>query len=151
MIWSGNDGTPADERHTFIVPIQALLEAGIAASADTIVIYWQLHESRSFVWANSLQEQYDAPPADDWGGYLYSVASYAADSRPGAGFVPGSSGHIHLEEVSGSKDVPIPIPERLPGSVSGLKWHDFNADGLINGPDTNLAGWFEPALDRKGY
>ena len=49
----GSDGAPDDERHTFIIPISALLEAGISATADTIVIYWQLHESRNPGAANA--------------------------------------------------------------------------------------------------
>jgi FlaG/FlaF family flagellin (archaellin) len=137
----GNDGTPTDERHTFTVPIASLLEAGIPSGTDTVVIYFQLHESRSFIWFNSLQSGYDQSPSDDWGGYLYSLPSYAADSRNGSGYVPGSSGHIHLENVSGSKDVPIPIPEQLPGAVSGLKWHDEDGNGVIDGEEQTLSGW----------
>jgi hypothetical protein len=114
---AGNDGTPADERHTFTVPVASLLEAGIPATANTIVVYFQLHESRSFIWFNSLQSGYDQFPSDDWGGYLYSIAAYAADSRP------------------------IPIPERLPGAVSGLKWHDEDGNGLIDGSEQTLSGW----------
>ncbi|UCD17566.1 MAG: hypothetical protein JSV44_01295, partial [Candidatus Zixiibacteriota bacterium] len=137
----GNDGTPADERHTLTVPLASLQEAGIPSGADVVVIYFQLHESRSFIWGNSLQSGYDQYPSDDWGGYLYSLASYAADLRNGSGFVPGSSGHIHLENVSGSKDVPIPIPERLPGAVSGLKWHDVDGNGMLDGGEQTLSGW----------
>jgi hypothetical protein len=106
-----------------------------------LVFYFQLHESRTFVWQNSLQENYDAFPTDDWGGYLYNTDGWPAEATLGSGYVPGSSGHIHLEEISGSKDVPIPIPERLPGAVDGLKFLDVNGDSLYDGGDTTLEGW----------
>ena len=136
-----SQGTPTDAEHTFRITKADLVAAGIPLTADTIVIYYQLHESRSFVWANSLQEQYDQYPTDDWGGYLYSLDGFPADARNGSGYVPGSSGHIEVEFAGGAKTVPIPIPERLPGAVSGLKWHDQNGDGVINPAETTLANW----------
>ena len=135
------DGTVTDAEHAFYITKQDLLDAGVPTSANTIIIYYQLHESRTFVWQNSLQEQYDQPQTDGWGGYLYSLPAYAADVRQGAGFVPGSSGHIEVEFASGSKTVPIPIPEQLPGSVSGLKWLDTNGNGVQDGGEPTLSGW----------
>ncbi len=136
-----SQGTPTDAEHTFRITKADLVGAGIPLTADTIVIYYQLHESRSFVWANSLQDQYDQSPTDDWGGYLYSLGGFPSDARNGSGYVPGSSGHIEVEFAGGAKTVPIPIPERLPGAVSGLKWHDENGDGVINPAETTLANW----------
>jgi len=135
------DGSPTDAEHTFYITKQDLLDAGIPTNANTIIIYYQLHESRTFVWLNSLQEQYDQPQTDGWGGYLYSLPAYAADVRYASGYVPGSSGHIEVEFASGAKTVPIPIPEQLPGVVSGLKWLDQDGDGVMDMDEPTLDGW----------
>jgi hypothetical protein len=135
------DGTPTDQFRYFYITLQDLIDAGVPTDANTIVVYYQLHESRSFVWFNSLQEQYDADQTDDWGGYVYSLPAFAADSRNGSGYVPGSSGQLRVSFGGGDKTVPIPIPERLPGAVSGLKWRDQNGDGIIDGGEETLSGW----------
>jgi FlaG/FlaF family flagellin (archaellin) len=136
-----SQGTPTDAEHTFRITRQDLVDAGVDTTADLIVIYYQLHESRSFIWFNSLQDQYDQSPTDAWGGYLYSLDGFPTDSRQGSGYVPGSSGHIEVEFAGGSKTVPIPIPERLPGAVSGLKWLDTNGDGVFDPGESTLSGW----------
>jgi hypothetical protein len=136
-----SQGTPTDAEHTFRITRQDLVDAGVDTTADLIVLYYQLHESRSFIWFNSLQDQYDQSPTDAWGGYLYSLDGFPADSRQGSGYVPGSSGHIEVEFASGAKTVPIPIPERLPGAVSGLKWLDTNGDGVFDPGESTLSGW----------
>ncbi|UCC79452.1 MAG: hypothetical protein JSW64_14480, partial [Candidatus Zixiibacteriota bacterium] len=135
----GLDTPPGEDRHIFKIYKTDLPPA--LQSANRLVFYWQLHESRTFVWANSLQENYDAPPTDDWGGYLYNTDGWPAEATLGSGYVPGSSGHIHLEFISGSKDVPIPIPERLPGAVDGLKFLDADGDSTYNMGDSPLSGW----------
>jgi hypothetical protein len=135
------DGTPTDQFRYFYITKQDLIDAGVLTTDNTIIIYYQLHESRSFVWFNSLQEQYDADQTDDWGGYVYSLPAFAADSRNGSGFVPGSSGQLRVSFGGGDKTVPIPIPERLPGAVSGLKWRDQNGNGIIDGGEETLSGW----------
>ncbi len=145
---AGTVGTPTDEVHTFRITVADLLAAGLSPTANTIVIYYQLHESRSFIWQNSLQKYYsdDYTPGtetDGWGGYLYALSSpdYAGDTRFGSGYVPGSSGHITVEFGGYAKTVPIPIPERLPGTVSGLKWRDDNGNGMMDGGEITLSGW----------
>jgi hypothetical protein len=135
----GLDTPPGEDRHIFKIYKTDLPSE--LQNANRLVFYWQLHESRTFVWANSLQENYDAPPTNDWGGYLYNTDGWPAESTLGSGYVPGSSGHIHLEFISGSRDVPIPIPERLPGAVDGLKFLDVNGDSLYDGGDNTLSGW----------
>jgi len=135
------DGTPTDQFRCFYITKQDLIDAGIPTDANTIIVYYQLHESRSFVWFNSLQEQYDTSPTDAWGGYLYSLPAFAADARQGSGYVPGSSGQLRVSFGGGDKTVPIPIPERLPGAVSGLKWRDQNGNGMMDMGEEMLDGW----------
>lgn len=137
----GSVGTPDVDRRMFIVTKDDLLAAGIPATANTIVIYYQLHESRSFVWSNALQAALASPPTGDWGGYLYDDVPFSTDSRPGSSLVPGSSGHVHLEALGGSQDVPIPIPSGLPGAVAGLKWQDDNGNAVFDGGEPTLSGW----------
>lgn len=138
---AGGIGTTTDAVRKFIITPADLTSHGILSTANTIVIYYQLHESRTFIWNNSLQEGYDAAPTDAWGGYVYGDPPFNADSRTGAGYVPGSSGHVHVLTLGGSQDVPIPIPETLPGIVSGMKWLDLNHDGVIDGGEPPLSGW----------
>ena len=137
----GLDVPPGEDKHIFKIYKQDLLDAGIDPNATTVIIYCQLHESRTFIWENRLQANYDASPTDVWGGYLYGTDAWDTLSVFGAGYVPGASGHLHLENISGSKDVPIPIPERLPGAVSGLKWLDANGDGIKDELEPTLSGW----------
>jgi hypothetical protein len=138
---TGGTGTVTDDRHKFIIHAADLIGAGIAETDDTIIIYYQLHESRTFIWENSLQKGYDASPTDVWGGYLYGISPYSTDGRTGSGYVPGSSGHVHVETLTGSQDVPIPIPEKLPGAVSGLKWLDINGNAAMDEGEETLPGW----------
>jgi hypothetical protein len=137
----GSEGTVTDDCHKFIIYAADLIAAGIAETDDTIIIYYQLHESRTFIWNNHLQSGYDATPTDAWGGYLYGTTSYLTDERTGSGYVPGASGHVHVETLTGSQDVPIPIPEKLPGAVSGLKWLDINGNAVMDEGETTLSGW----------
>ena len=138
---AGGTGTTTDGVRKFIITPADLTSNGIASTANTIVIYYQLHESRTFIWNNSLQSGYDAYPTDAWGGYVYGDPPFDTDSRTGSGYVPGSSGHVHVLTLSGSQDVPIPIPETLPGMVTGMKWLDLNHDGVIDGGEPPLSGW----------
>ncbi len=138
----GLDVPPGQDRHMFKIYKSDLLAAGIDPNAPTVVIYFQLHVSRTFVWNNVLQAGYDISPTDDWGGYLYSTDGWpTAAPVLGSGFVPGSSGHIGLEVPGGGKTVPIPIPEALPGVVSGTKWDDVNRDGNMDPGELPLEGW----------
>jgi hypothetical protein len=134
-------GTTTDAVRKFVITPADLTSHGIDPGANTIVIYYQLHESRTFIWSNSLQDGYDASPTDAWGGYVYGDPPFSTDSRTGAGYVPGSSGHVHVLTLGGSQDVPIPIPETLPGAVSGMKWEDLDGDGEMDGDELPLSGW----------
>jgi hypothetical protein len=138
---AGADTFPGEDEHTIRIFKSDLLAAGVDANATTVIIYFQLHESRSFIWENGLQAGYDQPPTDAWGGYLYSQPTWPGSTIFGAGYVPGASGHVRLETQSGNKEVPIPIPERLPGAVSGLKWLDTNGNGMQDGLEPALSGW----------
>jgi len=135
----GSIGTPTDEVRKFVITPQNLIDLGFGTE-DTIIIYFMLHESRTFIWENSLQAGYDTDPTDDWGGYVYSITPFDTDQRPGSGYVPGSSGHAQLE-ISGAKTVPIPIPETLPGFVGGYKWLDANRDGIWDSSEDPISGW----------
>ncbi|HEY3215373.1 MAG TPA: hypothetical protein VGK93_02665, partial [Candidatus Eisenbacteria bacterium] len=64
----GLDGTPTTERRIWRVTRANLIAAGIPTSANKIVIYFQLHESRTFIWQNHLQSGYNASPTAVWGG-----------------------------------------------------------------------------------
>jgi len=131
----GSTPTTTDEVHAFVIHVSDLLSHGIPASADTFYIYYQIHESRTFVWNNSLQSQYDQAPTDAWGGWLYGSAPYITDKREGSGFVPGSSGHVHNEGVGGAKDVPLPVPPKPLGLIDGNKFQ-----GNLTG--TGIPNWY---------
>ncbi|TPW13957.1 MAG: Uncharacterized protein FD129_1174, partial [bacterium] len=73
----GSAGTTIEERRIFTITRNDLIAAGIPTDANTIVVYYQLHESRSFVWNNSLQAALAGAPTGDWGGYLYDDAGFA--------------------------------------------------------------------------
>jgi hypothetical protein len=138
---TGDVGTPTDDKRKIIITKTDLETAGISNTTDTLYVYLQLHESRTFIWENSLQSGYDAPPTQDWGGYLYSIPPFNTDSRLGSGYVPGSSGHANINALSGAKTVPIPIPETLPGAASGIKWEDSNGNGIMDGLEEVIEGW----------
>ena len=135
----GGLGGPQDQRRKIVIKASDLIEAGFA-NADTIVIYFQLHESRSFIWQNSLQEGYDASPTDVWGGYLYSQEPFKSDARLGSGHVPGSAGHVALLG-GGQKTVPIPLPSQEPGTVFGTKFLDSNANGTRDPGEPGIENW----------
>jgi len=138
----GLDVPPGEERHMFKVYKADLIAAGVDSNSTTVVIYYQLHESRTFVWANSLQGGYDTPPTDAWGGYLYGTDGWpTAPGLLGSGSVPGASGHVHVENLGGSQDVGVPIPEPLPGVVSGVKWMDADGDSVYDGGEETISGW----------
>jgi hypothetical protein len=105
----------------------------------TLVLYFNLHLAQSFIWQYSLQSQFNAPPTNNWGGYLYANAPYSTDSRFGSGYVSGSSGHVTVN--FGSRTVPLPVPPAPLGSISGLKWHDINMNGVKDPSESVLQGW----------
>ncbi|PLX20780.1 hypothetical protein C0584_04820, partial [Candidatus Parcubacteria bacterium] len=126
-------GTVTDLDHQFYITGAQIQEWASSTGnllTDTIVVYFQLHESRTFVWEHALQGGYDQAPTDDWGGWLYDNPPYTSDSRLGSGFVPGSSGHVTTQITGiGEKTVPIPIPPSPPGLIDGYKF-----EGSLDGP-----------------
>ena len=136
----GSSGTTDDSNRKFVVTTQNLKDANLGES-DTLVLYFQLHESRTFIWQNSLQSGYNTPPTDAWGGYLYSGTGFSNDSKLGSSYVSGASGHVTLVSLSGAKTVPIPIPPEPEGDISGYKYLDANNNGIIDEGDTPLQGW----------
>ena len=136
------DIPPGEERHIFKIYKSDLLAAGIDIDDSTVVVYFQLHESRSFVWRNQLQAGYDLAPTDGWGGYLYGTDGWpTAGTFLGSGYVPGSSGHVDLVESPVSRAVPIPIPQAALGILSGFKWGDDDGNGVWDGPESGVSGW----------
>jgi hypothetical protein len=138
----GLDVPPGEERHIFKIYKSDLIAAGIDPNAATVVIYFQLHESRTFIWMNQLQAGYDASPAAGWGGYLYGTDGWPEAAQVyGSGFVPGSSGHAQVEIGATVKVVPIPIPAWPAGTVSGSKWDDTNSNGVWDTGEVGLPSW----------
>jgi hypothetical protein len=137
----GLDVPPGGSKHIFKIYKSDLLAAGININQDTVVVYYQFHEARTFIWQNRLQATYDAPPSDGWGGYLYGTDSWDTLSVLGSGYVPGASGHMRLEAPGSGQEIPIPIPLVAPGMVSGLKWRDDNGNGVQDASEPGLSGW----------
>ncbi|MDW7670154.1 MAG: SpaA isopeptide-forming pilin-related protein [Bacillota bacterium] len=135
----GSIGSPTDAVRKIVIKPQDLIDLGLQ-NENVIIIYFQLHESRSFIWDNSLQAGYDQSPTDRYGGYVYGDEPFASDQRLGSGYVPGSSGHAQLE-IGGKKTVPIPIPQTPPGTVSGMKFYDSNANGVRDMGEPGIEGW----------
>jgi hypothetical protein len=134
-----SDSLTSAER-CFVITAQNLTDAGFG-SEDTIYIYYQVHESRTFVWNNVFQSGYDASPTDDWGGWAYGDEPFASDQREGSGFVPGSSGHVHNRGLGGSKDVQLPIPPEPEGLIDGHKFEDTDGDGGPMDGEPGVEGW----------
>jgi hypothetical protein len=114
-----------------------IAEAVVDSTTDTIVIYFQFHLSRTFVWNNGLQEQYATnDPAMYQGGTRYGISPYDEDIRLGSGFVPGSSGHMYVNmDGYGKITAQLPVPETPTGEVSGYKWEDDNSNGVMDGAE----------------
>ncbi|MCB2206311.1 hypothetical protein KQI65_16325 [bacterium] len=139
---NGGIGGVDDLTRCFTITRQDIINAygGIGnVPSGTVYIYFNMHLSQTFVWANSLQNQYDAPPTDGWGGYLYNYTGFPGDQRNGSGYVSGSSGHTYLTQ--GNKTVSIPIPPAPTGELSGLKWHDVDGDQIQDPGEAVLDGW----------
>ncbi|MCK4221342.1 MAG: hypothetical protein KAX25_00620, partial [Dehalococcoidia bacterium] len=133
-------GTTTDDAHQFMVPAADIV-AAVSSTADTIVIYMQAHLSRTFVWKNALESQYNTAPYDAWGGDLYGDPVYATDSRLGSGYGSGSSTHMFvLMTGQGKITCQLPIPPRPGGEICGLKWHDLNANHMKD-DEPELSGW----------
>ncbi|KTB48963.1 hypothetical protein DEALK_18100 [Dehalogenimonas alkenigignens] len=138
------DVAPGTDKHVFIIhPSDILGKGGVTVDSNTIVIYYQAHLSRTFVWSNALQDFY-ATDADlaKWGGYLYATDAWPTSVQNGSGYQPGSSGHMHLEvEGTGQQDVPIPIPPKPVGLIDGYKFEDRDADHIWDPGEPAIPGW----------
>jgi hypothetical protein len=135
------DGSPTEARRKLVVTKNDLLSHGISYNSNTIVLYFQIHESRTIVWSNAKQAAYDATPADLWGGYLYGDPPFSTDSRNGSSYVT-IGGRVKLENICGDcQTIPIPIPRRPGGQIFGAKWLDANTNSLRETGEATLSGW----------
>ncbi len=152
-----------DETRIFYITEEQVIEAGLGNSS-TLVIYFQLHLSRTFMWNNlgmfdtdndgikdtelPLAYAYSDPssPTYNWGGYAYDEAFLTSGSAPytmlGSASYPGSSGHsyVYTQPGSGAKTIPIPDIGETTGMISGYKFNDLNGNGVWDKPT-------EPALN----
>ncbi|MCJ7576191.1 MAG: hypothetical protein MUO80_05915, partial [Dehalococcoidia bacterium] len=134
-------GAVDDGKHQFVIDAD-VIKGIVSPTASTIVVYFQAHLSRTFVWLHSLQSEYNTSPTDDWGGSLYGDPIYATDKREGSSFAPGSSGHMYVNMVGvGQITCQLPIPPKPAGVISGLKWHDLNANHVMDPGEPELSGW----------
>jgi hypothetical protein len=112
---------------------------GTIPTGQSLVIYFELHLARTFVWSNGLESGYNSAPYNAWGGTRY--ATWTTDAWVGSGFVSGSSGHAN-EIGGGAKTVPIPIPPQPEGVIDGYKFSDLDNDGLPReGGEPGIEGW----------
>ncbi|MEA3423695.1 MAG: hypothetical protein U9Q80_07880, partial [Bacillota bacterium] len=150
-----SNGTETDMTRIFYITEDQILAADPSlATSDTLVVYFQLHLSRTFIWNNvvefpvgtlPLAYVYTNYPTDKWGGYVYDE-SFLFTPMPGAYIFPGSSGHsyVFLNNVmdSGKKTIPIPNVEETTGVISGYKYLDVDGNGEYEeGLDTPLPDW----------
>jgi uncharacterized repeat protein (TIGR01451 family) len=137
------DTWPGTDTHAIIIHPSDLTGHGISTGANTIVIYFQMHLARSFVWNHSLQSGYSSNPTTAaWGGYVYGTDSWPTAIADGAADEPGSAGHVFLDvDGTGNQDVPAPVPPSPPGSISGHKYLDNPPIGQVTGADPGLSGW----------
>jgi hypothetical protein len=112
---------------------------GTIPTGKSLVIYFELHLARTFVWSNGLEGGYNSAPYNAWGGTRY--AGWTTDSWLGSGFVTGSSGHAN-EIGGGAKTVPIPIPPEPEGLIDGYKFEDLNNNGEPREEgEPGIGGW----------
>jgi len=139
-------GTTTDGKHQFVFYADQIKSA-VSSSADTIIIYFEMHLSRTFIWSNGLESGYSTPGSDTYpeGGWLYGLDGYTGatpDRRNGSGFAPGSSGHAALNMTGlGNITCQIPVPPQPTGTISGYKWQDDNSNGVKDGSEVFLANW----------
>jgi hypothetical protein len=132
---------PTDSVAHFYITKQQLLDAGVPTNVKSLVLYFQLHLSRTSLWSSGLFRHYadEGVPAADWGGHIYGEAAFSTVTNFGSYYYPGASGHAKL--IGTTRTVPIPIPSQNLGSVTGYKWHDLNGDGIKDVNEPFLANW----------
>lgn len=153
-----------DEDHRFYITGEQLIAAGIDPTANSIVVYFQLHLSRSAVWSQGLTK-YFAQSKAYLGGWMYDNEPYLSTDDPtipnnleintsnGSGLAPGASAHISYGTATLTSNAQIQFPpvETPDGTISGYKWEDVNGDGLrqplgndgivSDDDELPLAGW----------
>jgi hypothetical protein len=144
--YSGGSGLPSTEKHQFIITgnqVRDIFNSNLGVT--TFYVYFQFHLARTFVWQHGIESGYDAPPTDDWGGWLYGEAPYTTppvDMRNGSGYAPGSSGHMYFNiQGVGQNTTQLPVPPQPTGSISGAKWLDINGDHFMDNNEPGIAGW----------
>ena len=94
--------------------------AVIVPAGQYAVVYYQAHLALTAWW------QQQSPPRDGASGY------------------PGSSAAMRLNSPSGDKTVSIPVVPRPAGHVQGVKFNDYNGNGVWDQEDpreVGLEGW----------
>ncbi|MBI9012293.1 MAG: hypothetical protein JEZ08_08650, partial [Clostridiales bacterium] len=150
-------GALTDNTRTFYVTKDQILDAlgleeGVDELPNDIVLYFQLHLARTWIWNNTngdgyaLARSYSLSPTDVWGGYIYGDPSFlpAHTTLHGAAAYPGSSGHSYVfinNGDSGEKTIPIPNVSETAGMISGHKYLDSNGNGVFDEGEPPLANW----------
>ena len=139
-------GTLTDGKHQFRIRAETICDALDGnAPGGTIIIYFQAHLARTFVWGGAGEEGYNATPTDGWGGWLYGDPLYDNDTvtpMPGSGYVTGSSGHMYLlMEKLGAVTCQLPVPPEPEGEIRGYKWWDLNANGVWDAGEPPIENW----------
>ncbi|XUX00553.1 MAG: hypothetical protein TUN42_00830 [Dehalogenimonas sp.] len=138
-----NSTTPPDKAYWELAPNSGGLP-NVIPVGQVLVIYFEAHLSRTFVWSNGLEGQYaiNATTAAQ-GGDRYSTWTTELD---GSGSTNGSSPHFNVDITaagwpSGAITLPIPIPPQPPGLIDGYKFNDLNANHLWDAGEPPIQGW----------
>jgi hypothetical protein len=134
--------TPTSEVAHFRITDEQLKAAGVPEDVKTMVIYFQLHLSRTSLWSSGLFQHYgdNGVPAENWGGHVFKIGGvFDGVLNNGSKSYPGASGHAKL--IGAVRTVPIPVPGQDLGSVSGYKWHDYDGDGVKGADEPGLQNW----------
>jgi hypothetical protein len=132
---SDDQNSPPEEAYWQLTPDS---EIPTIPEGKSIVIYFEAHLSLSFVWQNGKEYVLNDVLGGEWGSSRY--AGWTAPHN-GSGYWPGSSSHFWIGEDGGKKTVPIPVPPKPTGSISGMKFNDKNGNGTKDAGEPGLGGW----------
>ncbi|MDD2458269.1 MAG: SdrD B-like domain-containing protein [Eubacteriales bacterium] len=137
-----DDLAPTDPFAYFWITKDQLEDVGVPQTADTIVLYFELHLARTSLWSSGLYRGYGDPgvPAYDWGGWIYGTEAFSEHTAFGSGYYPGASGQARLV-WTGARTVSIPNPEQPVASVEGYKWQDDNQNHVKDESEDFIDGW----------
>ncbi|NCC76103.1 MAG: hypothetical protein EOM08_06680 [Clostridia bacterium] len=137
-----DDLAPTDSFAHFWITKGQLEDAGVPQTADTIVLYFELHLARTSLWSSGLYRGYgdEGVPAYDWGGWIYGTEAFSEHTAFGSGYYPGASGQARLV-WTGARTVSIPNPEQPMASVEGYKWQDDNQNHIKDESEDFIDGW----------